>query len=85
MLYGIGMGIVKAICVIWGLVLSAAFVDCDPSVTKQIERSDQLLPHYLLDVTKNVPGLSGLFCGGMLTASLRYIYCISSLFAIYWS
>lgn len=70
-IYCFGMAIVKAICVILGLVLSATYADCDPFVTKKIERTDQMLPYYVLDVAKNIPGLSGLFTGGIMTASLR--------------
>lgn len=65
------MAFIKLCAVLLGLVLSATYAECDPFVTKQIERTDQLLPYYVLNIAKNIPGLSGLFTAGVLTASLR--------------
>lgn len=70
-LYCVGIAAIKAVTVTMGLILSATYADCDPFVTKKIQRNDQLLPYYVLNVTKNIPGLSGLFIAGVLSASLR--------------
>lgn len=39
-------------------------------LTKQIEKKDQLLPYYVLDVAGHIPGLSGLFIAGIFSAAL---------------
>lgn len=69
--YCVGMATIKIVSVALGLVLGAKYANCDPFVTKQIQRNDQMLPFYVLDVAKDIPGLSGLFIAGILTASLR--------------
>jgi len=38
---------------------------------QQISRSDQLLPHYVMDIASTIPGLPGLFMAGIFSASLR--------------
>lgn len=70
-LYGLGMASIKVVTVLMGLVLSATYADCDPIVTKQIKKNDEILPYYVLNVTKNLPGIPGLFTAGIITASLR--------------
>lgn len=40
-------------------------------LTKQVEKKDQLLPFYVLDVAGHIPGLSGLFIAGIFSAALR--------------
>ncbi|KAK5640115.1 hypothetical protein RI129_010926 [Pyrocoelia pectoralis] len=47
-----------------GLILFTKYMDCDPLTAGKIQRADQLLPYYLLDVG-NCPGLSGLFVAGV--------------------
>lgn len=65
------MSTMKVLTSVLGLVLGATYADCDPFVTNKIERTDQLLPYYVLNVAKNIPGISGFFIAGVLTASLR--------------
>lgn len=50
----------------------AKYSDCDPFTTGAVSRNDELLPHYVIDVAGNVPGLSGLFIAGVVSAGLRY-------------
>lgn len=71
------MAIIKAVCVVMGLLLSATYGDCDPFITKKIKKNDELVPSYVLDVARNIPGIPGLFIAGIITASLRFlIFCI---------
>lgn len=65
------MSTLKLLSTALGLVLGATYADCDPFITNKIERTDQLLPYYVLDVAKNIPGISGFFIAGILAASLR--------------
>lgn len=54
-----------------GLLMYAKYADCDPFTTGQVSKSDQLLPYYVMDVAVKIPGLSGLFIAGVVSAALR--------------
>ncbi|RZC33422.1 sodium-coupled monocarboxylate transporter 2-like [Asbolus verrucosus] len=79
--FAIGMCIVKTASVITGLIIYARYSNCDPFITNQIKRNDQLLPYYVLDVAGNIPGLSGLFIAGVFSAGLStlsaHLNCLS--------
>lgn len=64
------MCITKSLSVFTGLIIFAKYSQCDPMLTKQIEKKDQLLPYYVLDVAGHIPGLSGLFIAGIFSAAL---------------
>lgn len=70
-LYGIGISILKTMSVFAGLLMYAKYVNCDPFTSGQVSKSDQLLPYYVMDVAIKVPGLSGLFIAGVVSAALR--------------
>nr|XP_014279124.1 sodium-coupled monocarboxylate transporter 2-like isoform X1 [Halyomorpha halys] len=53
-----------------GLVIYAQYKGCDPQTSGMIERPDQILPHFILDVAGNVKGLPGLFLAGVVCAGL---------------
>ncbi|XP_076224195.1 sodium-coupled monocarboxylate transporter 2 isoform X2 [Nomia melanderi] len=53
-----------------GLVVFATFYDCDPVITKQIGKSDQLLPFFVMDLAASIPGLPGLFVACVFSAAL---------------
>lgn len=55
-----------------GYIIYAKYYKCDPFTTKKINHPDQILPYYVLDVAKAVPGLSGLFIAGVFSTALRY-------------
>lgn len=71
-----------------GLVVYAAYHDCDPVSTKVISKfenstlyllkfqlvtkSDQILPLFVTQLARNLPGLPGLFVAGVFSAALRY-------------
>lgn len=65
------MAIVKSFCVLIGLIIFKRYSDCDPLKTKQINKNDQLMPYYVMDIAGNIPGLPGLFIAGVFCASLR--------------
>ncbi|XP_069358181.1 putative sodium-dependent multivitamin transporter [Maniola hyperantus] len=56
-----------------GLSMYAVYKDCDPLASKRISAIDQLMPYYVVDVMKSVPGLAGLFVAGIFSASLSTI------------
>ncbi|XP_076662885.1 sodium-coupled monocarboxylate transporter 2 [Andrena cerasifolii] len=53
-----------------GIVIFAAFHDCDPLTTKQITKPDQLLPFFVMEMADSIPGLPGLFVAGVFSAAL---------------
>ncbi|XP_018332183.1 sodium-coupled monocarboxylate transporter 1-like [Agrilus planipennis] len=69
-IFGVGMCIVKSLSVLTGLIIYTKYHNCDPLATKAVERSDQLLPYYVMDVAHHIPGLSGLFIAGIFSAAL---------------
>ncbi|XP_060535414.1 sodium-coupled monocarboxylate transporter 2-like [Cylas formicarius] len=65
-----GMIVVKIICVFTGLLIFTRYSKCDPLASGVIDKKDQLLPYYVLDVAGHIPGLSGLFIAGIFSAAL---------------
>ncbi|XP_015430372.1 PREDICTED: sodium-coupled monocarboxylate transporter 2-like [Dufourea novaeangliae] len=63
------MSIVSLSCYT-GIVVFAAFYDCDPVITKQINKPDQLLPFFVMQMADSIPGLPGLFVAGVFSAAL---------------
>ncbi|XP_069699580.1 sodium-coupled monocarboxylate transporter 1-like [Periplaneta americana] len=53
-----------------GLLVYAHYVDCDPIRAKLIEKPDQLVIRYVMEVTTSAPGLPGFFIAGIFSASL---------------
>ncbi|XP_076643027.1 sodium-coupled monocarboxylate transporter 2 [Halictus rubicundus] len=66
----IGIIIIVSLSCYTGLVLFAAFHDCDPVKTKQIGKSDQLLPFFVMELAASIPGLPGLFVACVFSAAL---------------
>ncbi|CAG4915433.1 unnamed protein product [Colias eurytheme] len=56
-----------------GLAIYAVYKDCDPYVSKSITAIDQLMPYFVVDTMRSVPGLAGLFAAGIFSASLSTI------------
>ncbi|RZB39354.1 hypothetical protein BDFB_013430, partial [Asbolus verrucosus] len=56
--YAFGSSIIQTACVLIGLIIHSKHSDFDPFTTKEITRKDQLLPYYVMNVAKNIPGLS---------------------------
>lgn len=67
----LGTLLVKCFTCFTGLLIYARYHDCDPLASGRIERSDQILPFYVMDVAGKVPGLPGLFIAGVFCAALR--------------
>lgn len=48
----------------------ALYSDCDPLSLGLVAKMDQMVPYFVMDVTRNFPGLPGLFVAGIFSASL---------------
>ncbi|CAH1398746.1 unnamed protein product [Nezara viridula] len=66
----IGIVVIKFITTFCGLIMYTKYGDCDPLVTKQIQKPGQLLPYYVMDVAADYPGLAGLFLSGVVCTAL---------------
>ncbi|XP_036147769.1 sodium-coupled monocarboxylate transporter 1 isoform X2 [Monomorium pharaonis] len=66
----VGITCIMSLCCYTGIVIYAVFYDCDPITTKQIRRRDQLLPYFVMVLSKAIPGLPGLFVSGLFSAAL---------------
>lgn len=53
-----------------GLVIYANYYDCDPLKAGRIDRVDQLMPYFIMEVLGKIPGLPGLFVAVIFSAAL---------------
>ena len=53
-----------------GLCMYAMYADCDPMSVGLVKKIDQMVPYFVMDVTRNFPGLPGLFVAGIFSAAL---------------
>lgn len=66
-----GMLVLVSFCCYTGLVVFAAFYDCDPVKAKLITKSDQILPYFVIKTASHIPALPGIFVAGVFSAALR--------------
>lgn len=71
MILAIGACSLISFCCYTGLVIFAAFRDCDPVSTGIVSKQDQLLPYFILKYTSGIPALPGIFVAGVFSAALR--------------
>lgn len=69
-LFSIGISVFVLLCCYAGLLIFAAYGDCDPRSAGIVLADDQLLPVFVIEVTKGLPGLAGLFIAGVFGAAL---------------
>jgi SSS family transporter len=54
-----------------GLIMFAYYAHCDPVKSGRIEKADQLVPLFVMDVMGDLHGLPGLFIAAAFSAALR--------------
>ncbi|KAK9688418.1 Sodium:solute symporter family [Popillia japonica] len=69
-IFAVGIIFSKVASIFTGLIIYAKYHDCDPFTDNKIQKDDQLLPYYVMDVAKHIPGLPGLFIAGVFCAGL---------------
>jgi sodium-coupled monocarboxylate transporter 8/12 len=67
----VSLALIITFCILIGLGITAKYSDCDPFITKQIARRDQLTPYYVMDFAEKFPGVFGLFIAGIFSAAIR--------------
>ncbi|PSN54817.1 hypothetical protein C0J52_02919 [Blattella germanica] len=65
-----GLMLIKIIVCFIGLLIYAAYYNCDPIKSKAVSRPDQLASYYVMDIAFSMPGLPGLFVAGIFSAAL---------------
>ncbi|KAK5642687.1 hypothetical protein RI129_008854 [Pyrocoelia pectoralis] len=66
----IGLVLLKVFNVLVGIIMYVRYEKCDPLWTGEVTRADQILPYFVMDVARHVPGLPGLFIAGIFSAAL---------------
>ncbi|KAK9722163.1 Sodium:solute symporter family [Popillia japonica] len=81
-IFAVGLIVVVFLCGFTGLIMFSRYSECDPLTSGSIMEPDQLLPHYVMDIARTIPGLSGLFTAGIFSAALSTlaatINCLSA-------
>ncbi|XP_054287825.1 sodium-coupled monocarboxylate transporter 2-like [Macrosteles quadrilineatus] len=65
-----GVFFVHGLVIYLGMILYARYYGCDPIATGEVKKTGQLVPLFVMEVTKGYPGLAGLFVSGVLSAAL---------------
>ncbi|RLU19628.1 hypothetical protein DMN91_008185 [Ooceraea biroi] len=73
MIMAVGIISIVSLCCYTGIVIFAAFYDCDPVTTKQIRKPDQLLPYFVMEFTMStgLNSMSGVIYEDMIKPCLR--------------
>ncbi|XP_044736106.1 sodium-coupled monocarboxylate transporter 2-like [Chrysoperla carnea] len=67
----ISFSIIKLMCVSTGLIMYAKYQYCDPLTSNKIQKPDQILPFFVMDVVASkIPGLPGLFVAAVFSTAL---------------
>jgi Na+/proline symporter len=66
----VGLVFIKGASCLVGIIMYAYYEKCDPVTTKQIEKVDQILPFFIMQVASKIPGLPGIFIAGIFSAAL---------------
>lgn len=70
LLYGVVILILAWAACYNGLIIYAAFHDCDPLTIKIVAKDDQLLLYYVIRLMKSIPGIPGIFVSAIVCAAL---------------
>ncbi|KAK8757990.1 hypothetical protein V5799_004377 [Amblyomma americanum] len=80
-----GVAITLLMSVLSGLIIYAVYGECDPRLTGDIDKADQLMPYIVQDLLRNYPGLSGLLVASVFSGSLSTLSSgYNALAAVTW-
>lgn len=65
-----GLIFIKGASCLIGLIIYAKYETCDPLQTNRIQKVDQILPFFVMEVAGKIPGLPGVFIAGIFSAAL---------------
>ncbi|KAF5286290.1 hypothetical protein FQR65_LT12730 [Abscondita terminalis] len=69
-IYVTGCCSILSFSVLIGITMYAKYKDCDPVLSNQIPQLDQMVTYFTMDVSRNLPGVPGIFIAGIFSASL---------------
>uniref|UniRef100_A0A8C5MJV7 Sodium-coupled monocarboxylate transporter 1 n=1 Tax=Leptobrachium leishanense TaxID=445787 RepID=A0A8C5MJV7_9ANUR len=69
----LGLWIILVCAVFSGLVMYAHYKDCDPWTAGFIKAPDQMMPYFVMDIFKSLPGLPGLFVACAFSGTLSTV------------
>ncbi|XP_022901376.2 sodium-coupled monocarboxylate transporter 1-like [Onthophagus taurus] len=69
-IFSFGLILIGSLTNFMGLVMFTEYENCDPVEAGILNKPDQLLPYYIMDLSKQLPGLAGLFVAGIFSAAL---------------
>lgn len=79
-MFGIGHTLIKLFSVYNGLLIFGKYETCDPVSDGRVEKPDQIFAYYVMDVARQIPGLTGLFVAGVFSAALSSMSsCLNTL------
>ncbi|XP_057371552.1 sodium-coupled monocarboxylate transporter 1-like isoform X2 [Daphnia carinata] len=70
------------LCGVVGLVMYSKYFDCDPLTAKVIDKADQIVPFFVMDVLGDFPGLPGLFVAGIFSGALSTLSSVLNAVAL---
>lgn len=80
-----GMALNVSMAVLSGLTLYAVYGRCDPRLTGEIRKADQLMPYIIQDLLYEYPGLCGLMAAAVYSSSLSTLSSgYNALAAVTW-
>lgn len=56
--------------IILGIIIYTNYHDCDPFTAGTIKKLDQIVPHFVMQIGSQIPGLPGLFIAGLFSGGL---------------
>ncbi|XP_077488476.1 sodium-coupled monocarboxylate transporter 1-like [Amblyomma americanum] len=80
-----GVALTILLSVLSGLIIYAVYKDCDPRLTGDIAKADQLMPYIVQDLLRDYPGLCGLLAAAVYSSSLSTLSSgYNALAAVTW-
>ncbi|XP_031619202.1 sodium-coupled monocarboxylate transporter 2-like isoform X2 [Contarinia nasturtii] len=76
LIFVIGVIIFLSFCCYAGVLIFAAFHDCDPNLAGFVKNDDQLFPFYVMQTVSKLRGIPGLFIAGIFGAALSSLSVI---------
>lgn len=59
------------LCLLTGISIFAVYADCDPIKAGKIQKSDKILPYFVVHELSHIPGMMGLIVSCICSAVLR--------------
>ncbi|CAK8694773.1 unnamed protein product [Clavelina lepadiformis] len=65
--------VISSLCTISGCVAYTYFKGCDPIKAKNVSKPDQLMPYLVLQVFRDMPGMTGFFVAAIFSGTLSTV------------